>query len=50
MAAFGGPGVSVPTDRGVWCSKGTPLMEAELFAATVFAPCTVWPRTVMRGG
>ena len=35
--------------RGVWCSKGTPLMEAELFAATAFAPCTVWPRTVMRG-
>ena len=31
--------------RGVWCSKGIPLMEAELFAATVFAPCTVWPRT-----
>ena len=27
-----------------------PLMEAELFAATAFAPCTVWPRTVMRGG
>ena len=24
-------------------------MEAELFAATAFAPCTVWPRTVMRG-
>ena len=35
--------------RGVWYSKGTPLMEAELFAATAFAPCTVWPRTVMRG-
>ena len=24
-------------------------MEAELFAATAFAPCTEWPRTVMRG-
>ena len=35
--------------RGVWCSKGTSLMEAELFAATAFAPCTGWPRTVMRG-
>ena len=34
----------------VWCSKGTRLMEAELFAATAFAPCIVWPRTVMRGG
>ena len=33
----------------VWCSKGTRLMEAELFAATAFAPCTGWPRTVMRG-
>ena len=33
----------------VWCSKGTPLMEAELFAATGRTPCTVWPRTVMRG-
>ena len=36
--------------RGVWCSKGTRLIEAERFAATAFAPCTVWPRTVMRGG
>ena len=35
--------------RGVWCSKGTPLIEAELYAATGFAPCTGWPRTVMRG-
>ena len=35
--------------RGVCCSKGTPLIEAELFAATAFAPCTGWPRTVMRG-
>ena len=33
----------------VWCSKAQRLMEAELFAATAFAPCTVWPRTVMRG-
>ena len=24
-------------------------MEAELFAATALAPCTGWPRTVMRG-
>ena len=36
--------------RGVWCSKSTLLIEAELFAATAFAPCTGWPRTVMRGG
>ena len=36
--------------RGVWCSKGTRLIEAERFAATAFAPCTGWPRTVMRGG
>ena len=35
--------------RGVFCSKGTLLIEAELFAATGQAPCTVWPRTVMRG-
>ena len=35
--------------RGVCCSKSTPLIEAELFAATAFAPCTRWPRTVMRG-
>ena len=35
--------------RGVWYSKSTPLIEAELFAATAFAPCTGWPRTVMRG-
>ena len=35
--------------RGVCCSKSTPLIEAELFAATAFAPCTGWPRTVMRG-
>ena len=35
--------------RGVWCSKAQRLMEAELFAATALAPCTVWPRTVMRG-
>ena len=33
----------------VWCSKGQRLMEAELFAAIVRTPCTVWPRTVMRG-
>ena len=31
--------------RGVWYSKSTPLIEAELFAATAFAPCTGWPRT-----
>ena len=36
--------------RGVCCSKGQRLMEAELFAAPAFAPCTGWPRTVMRGG
>ena len=35
--------------RGVWYSKSTPLIEAELFAETAFAPCTGWPRTVMRG-
>ena len=35
--------------RGVWCSKIQHLMEAELFAAIVRTPCTVWPRTVMRG-
>ena len=35
--------------RGVCCSKSTSLIEAELFAATAFAPCTRWPRTVMRG-
>ena len=35
--------------RGVWCSKSTPLIEAELFAAIGRTPCTVWPRTVMRG-
>ena len=33
----------------VWCSKIQHLMEAELFAAIVRTPCTVWPRTVMRG-
>ena len=35
--------------RGVWCSKIQHLIEAKLFAATAFAPCTGWPRTVMRG-
>ena len=35
--------------KGVCCSKSTPLIEAGLFAATAFAPCTGWPRTVMRG-
>ena len=35
--------------RDIWCSKIQHLMEAELFAAIVRTPCTVWPRTVMRG-
>ena len=29
--------------------QASPLIEAELFAATEFVPCTGWPRTVMRG-
>ena len=35
--------------RDVWCPKAQPLIEAKPFAATAFAPCTEWPRTVMRG-
>ena len=35
--------------RDVRCPKAHPLIEAKPFAATAFAPCTEWPRTVMRG-
>ena len=36
--------------RGVWCSKSTTLDRSGAFRSAKQAPCTVWPRTVMRGG
>ena len=35
--------------RDVWCSKGTTLDRSGAFRSGTLPPCTVWPRTVMRG-